>query len=109
VALSEANVSYVPLVSVDISNQDINYMMDGKNVWKACSTVDFTTVGQQGIRMLAQKIAGENNEAVYNLTPSLVTADLLKQGSNVLNLKETIPGYGVNNDHISSWMTPYIK
>lgn len=108
VALNEAGRTDIPLVSVDISNQDINYMMDGKNVWQACSTVDFTTIGQQGIRILAQKLNGEETESVYNLTPSLVTADKLVPGSNVLNLKDSVEGYGINDDHISDWMKPYL-
>lgn len=108
-AITEANRTDFPLVSVDISNQDINYMMDGTNVWKACATVDFTTVGEQGIRLLAMKLAREDTEAVYNLTPSLVTADELEPGATVLTLKDIIPGYGVNNDHISDWMKPYIS
>ena len=108
VALNEAGRTDIPVVSVDISNQDINYMMDGKEVWKACSTVDFTTVGQQGVRLLAMKLNGDDTEAVYNLTPSIVTYDMLKPDSNVLNLKDTIEGYGVNNDHIADWMKPYL-
>lgn len=107
-AITEANRTDFPIVSVDISNQDINYMMDGTNVWKACATVDFTTVGEQGIRLLAMKLAGEDTEPVYNLTPSLVTADDLEPGATVLTLKDIIPGYGVNNDHISDWMKAYI-
>lgn len=107
-AILEANRTDFPLVSVDISNQDINYMLDGNNVWKACATVDFTTVGEQGIRLLAMKLAGDETESVYNLTPSLVTADQLSEGATILTLKEIIPGYGVNNDHIADWMEPYI-
>ncbi len=109
VALSEAGRTDIPVVSVDISNQDINYMLDGTDVWKACSTVDFTTVGEQGIRILAMNLMGEETEEVYNLTPSLVLADDLSPDSNVINLKDTIEGYGVNDDHISDWMEPYLK
>lgn len=108
VALSEANRTDIPMVSVDISNQDINYMMDGSEVWRACATVDFTTIGQQGIRILAMKLMGEETEAVYNLTPSLVTYDQLTPDSNVTNLGGIIEGYGVNNEHISDWMKPYL-
>ncbi len=109
IAIREAGRTDIPLVSVDISNQDINYMLDGTNVWRACSTVDFTTIGQQGVRILAMKLAGEETEDVYNLTPSLVTADMLNKDSTVLNLKDSIDGYGVNNDHISSWMEEALK
>jgi len=109
VALMESRRMDIPIVSVDISNQDINYMMDGRDLWKACSTVDFGTIGQQGIRILAMKLHGDETEDVYNLTPSLVTNDNLTSESNVLNLKEIIPGYGINNDHIPDWMAPYIE
>lgn len=108
VALSEAGRTDIPMVCVDISNQDINYMLDGTNVWQACATVDFTTIGQQGIRILAMKLMGETTEDVYNLTPSIVTYDKLTPDSNVTNLSETIEGYGVNDDHISDWMKPYL-
>lgn len=108
VALMEAGRTDIPLVSVDISNQDINYMLDGSKVWQACSTVDFTTIGQQGIRILAMKLNNEATEDVYNLTPSLVKYDQLDKESNVLNLKNYVEGYGVNDDHISEWMKPYL-
>ena len=108
VALSEAGRTDIPMVSVDISNQDINYMLDGTNVWQACATVDFTTIGQQGIRILAMKLMGDTTEDVYNLTPSIVTYDKLTPDSNVTNLGETIEGYGVNDDHITDWMKPYL-
>lgn len=108
-ALMEAGRTDIPLVTVDISNQDINYMLEGNGVWQACSTVDFKTIGEQGVRILAMKLNGEETEDVYNLTPSLVRADQLQGDSNILNLSETIEGYGVNDDHISDWMKPYLQ
>ncbi len=108
IALLEAGRTDIPVVSVDISNQDINYMLDGSEVWRACSTVDFTTIGQQGVRLLAMKLNNEETEDVYNLTPSLVTYDQLDKDSNVLNLKDYVEGYGVNDDHITEWMKPYL-
>lgn len=108
VALSEAGRTDIPMVSVDISNQDINYMMDGSEVWQACATVDFTTIGQQGIRILSMMLKGEETESVYNLTPSIVTYDQLTADSNVTNLSDIVEGYGVNDDHISDWMKPYL-
>ena len=109
VALKEAGRTDIPMVSVDISNQDINFMMDGTNIWQACATVDFTTIGQQGIRILAMKLMGDETEDVYNLTPSIVTYDQLNADSNVTNLGEAVEGYGINNDHIPEWMAPYIE
>jgi len=106
IALKDANRTDIPLVTVDISNQDIQFMLDGINgekIWKACSAVHFATVGEQAIRLCIQKLAGDPTPDVYNLTPSLVTYDKLKPGVNVINLGELVPGYGVNNDNVSDW------
>ncbi len=108
-AMVEAGRYDIPMASVDISNQDINYMLADNGIWQACATVDFTTIGQQGIRILAMKLYGEETEDVYNLTPSLITYDMLNADSTVLNLNETVDGYGVNDDHISAWMEEYLK
>ena len=39
-ALVEAN-SDIPMVSVDICNEDIQFMQEGKN-WKACATTNWS-------------------------------------------------------------------
>lgn len=109
VAMKEVGRTDIPMVSVDISNQDINYMIDGTDVWQACATVDFATIGQQGIRILAMKLMGDETEAVYDLSPSIVTYDQLDSDANVTNLGEYVEGYGINNDHIPEWMAPYIE
>lgn len=94
----------IPMVSVDISNQDINYMRDGNDMWKACAAVDFRTVGQQGVRLLAMKLHGDETPDEYKLPPSLITADQLTPEANVSNLSEIVDGYGKNDENITDWM-----
>ena len=48
-------------------NQDINFMRDGNECWKACATVHFATVGEQGIRMVAMKLYSDEVEGGMNL------------------------------------------
>ncbi len=108
-AMVEASRTDIPMASVDISNQDINYMLSGNGIWQACATVDFGTIGEQGVRILAMKLHGDETESVYNLTPSLITYDMINSDSTVLNLGESVEGYGVNHDHIADWMAEYIK
>ncbi len=106
VALMDAGINTIPLVSVDISNQDIQFMLqgiNGKPVWLACSAVHFTTVGEQATRLAIMKLAGDPTPSIYNLTPSLVTYDQLTEGATVLNLGEFVDGYGVNNDNVPDW------
>lgn len=98
----------VKLVSVDISNQDINYMLDGNNSWMACACVDFTLIGDQGMRLVAMKLHGDEVESLYELTPSLIRATDLKEGANVNNLSEYISSYGDCDDHNPDWIAEYV-
>jgi len=107
-ALLEAGRTDIPLVSIDISNQDINLMLEDDGIWKACVAVHFENIGQQGIRLLAMKIHGDETPDEYNLKPSLVTAEDLTPESNVTNLGQTVPGYGVCDDHLEDWMLDII-
>jgi simple sugar transport system substrate-binding protein len=103
-ALYEAGRTDIPIVSIDISNQDINYMLEETGVWKACIAVHFENVGIQGIRLLAKKIHGDETPDVFNLTPSIVLAEQLAEGANVTNLTEIIEGYGIFDDNWEPWM-----
>ncbi|MEA4812253.1 MAG: substrate-binding domain-containing protein [Anaerolineaceae bacterium] len=103
-ALYEANRTDIPLVTIDISNQDINYMLEPTKVWKACVAVHFENVGIQGVRLLAMKLHGDTTPDTYNLKPSMVKAEDLKEGANVTNLTTIVPGYGIFDDHWETWM-----
>ena len=56
-ALREAN-SDIPMVSVDICNEDIQFMQEGKN-WKACATTNWTSNGEFACRVLALEMADQ--------------------------------------------------
>lgn len=98
------NNRQLPCVSIDVSNQDINYMRDGNDLWKACVAVDFSLIGQQGVRLLAMKLHGDETPAQYKLAPSLIPADQLKADTNITNLKDAVEGYGVCEDNQPAWM-----
>jgi simple sugar transport system substrate-binding protein len=103
-ALYEAGRTDIPIASIDISNQDINYMLEDTGVWKACVAVHFENVGIQGVRLLAKKLHGDETPDVFNLTPSIVLAEQLAEGANVTNLTEIIDGYGIFDDNWEPWM-----
>lgn len=48
--------SDIPMVSVDICDQDIQYMAEGQN-WKACATTNWTSNGEFACRVLALEMA----------------------------------------------------
>jgi len=103
-ALIEADRYDIPLVSIDISNVDINLMQEENSPWKACVAVHFENVGIQGVRLLAKKLHGDETPEVFNLDPSLVPSDQLTEDATVLNLSEIVDGYGVFDINWEPWM-----
>jgi simple sugar transport system substrate-binding protein len=79
-------------------------MLEPTGVWKACVAVHFENVGIQGIRLLAKKLHGDETPPTFNLRPSMVKASDVKEGANVTNLTEIVPGYGVFDDNWEPWM-----
>jgi simple sugar transport system substrate-binding protein len=103
-ALYEAGRKDIKLVSIDISNVDINLMREPDSVWEACVAVHFENVGIQGVRLLAMKLHGDETPAEFYLKPSLVPADQLTPDATVLNLQNFVDGYGVFPDNWEPWM-----
>lgn len=102
-ALIEAN-SQIPMVSVDICNEDIQYMAEGKN-WKACATTNWTSNGEFACRVLALELADQYDDiaaaSCYYADPgdwleipsSVITQEMVmsKDGVTVENLGEVAP------------------
>jgi simple sugar transport system substrate-binding protein len=79
-------------------------MLEDPDRFKACVAVHFENVGIQGVRLLAKKLHGDETPADFALQPSLVRAEDLEEGANVLNLHEIVEGYGVVDDNWEPWM-----
>lgn len=103
-ALTEAGRTDIPIVSIDISNQDINIMRAEDKIWKACVATHFENVGIMGVRLLAKKLHGDPTPDQYILAPSIIRAEDLTLDANVTNLGTIIPGYGKVDDHLEPWM-----
>ncbi|MBR1660516.1 MAG: substrate-binding domain-containing protein [Oscillospiraceae bacterium] len=102
-ALKEAG-SQIPMVSVDISNEDINCMAEGTN-WKACATTNWTSNGEFACRVLACELAGDydaiaNASCYYGdigawmeIPSTIITQEMVmsKDGVNIENLDEVAP------------------
>ncbi len=102
-ALVEAG-SEIPMVSVDICNEDIQYMAEGKN-WKACATTNWTSNGEFACRVLALELADQYEDieaascyyadigAWLEIPSSVITQEMVmsKDGVTVENLGEVAP------------------
>ena len=99
-ALVEAG-SNIPMVSVDICNEDIQFMQEGKN-WKACATTNWTSNGEFACRVLALEMADQYDDikaascyyedpGMWMEIPSVVVTQeqvMSKEGINIENLGE---------------------
>lgn len=57
-SLSE-NGNDIPMVSVDICNEDIQFMQEEGSQWKACATTNWTSNGEFALRILALEMADQ--------------------------------------------------
>lgn len=103
-ALKENNRTDIKLISIDISNQDINLIREEGSNWLATAAVDPRLIGIVDMRLLAKKFAGEETPATYDLEAKLIKKEQLKPDTTMLNLKEVIEGWGKSDAFNEKWM-----
>lgn len=103
-AVNDAGRSDIKLISIDVSNQDMNLMREPNSVWLSTAAVDPRLIGIVDMRLLAMKLAGEQTPANYDLEARLIKALQLKPDTNMTNLKEVIEGWGKSDAFNQAWM-----
>ncbi len=108
----------IPIVSADISNEDVECMKEPNSVWKACACTDFKANGEMGVRILALELNGEYEHITdiksgkptdtIEIPASLITWENLP--GEYEEIEDTAPdSYGaVSNFVTSSWLKEYI-
>lgn len=102
-ALKNAGKS-IPIVTVDVSNEDLMYMQEEGSCFMACASPAPQSIGQQAVRILAMRLHGDEVEDTYMLSAALVPQSQLGENANVNNLGDTVEGYGESTDHLPDWM-----
>lgn len=103
-ALTDAGRTDVQLVSIDISNQDINLMRANPQVWTATAAVDPKLIGTVDMRLLAMKLHGDETPDTYSFNAQLIETSQLPEGAGMATLKDLITGWGVSDDFNEPWM-----
>jgi len=103
-ALKDAGRTDIKLVSIDISNQDINLMREPGSVWIATAAVDPRLIGIVDMRLLAKKFAGEETPEEYDLEAKLIRQSDLKPDTTMETLGEVIEGWGDSDAFNEPWM-----
>lgn len=102
-ALTDAGRTDVELVSIDISNQDINLMRGNPQVWTATAAVDPKLIGTVDMRLLAMKLHGDETPDTYSFNAQLIETSELPEGAGMATLKNLIPNWGVSDDFNAAW------
>lgn len=105
-ALKENGRTEIKLYSIDVSNQDLQLMREANSPWKLSVAVDPKLIGATNVRLIANKIAGEQTPANYDFKAAAIPQALLaSQGGavNVASLAKIIPGWGKTEDFIAPW------
>lgn len=103
-ALKEANRTDINLVSIDVSNQDINLMMEEGSVWSATAAVDPKLIGTVNMRILAKKLKGEETPETYCLEANLIKKSELNADTTMNTLNEVVDGWGQSDAFNEAWM-----
>ncbi len=103
-ALNDAGRDDIALISIDLSNQDMNLMREEDSVWLSTAAVDPGLIGIMDMRLLAMQIAGDETPDNYDLEARLVKATDLTEETTMLNLGEVVPGWGESNAFNQEWM-----
>lgn len=102
-AVTDAGLD-IPIVTVDVSNEDLTYMTAPNSCFKACASPAPQSIGQQAVRLIAMMLHGDEVESEYELAATLIPQEKLKAGASVTNLQDMVEGYGTSEDHQPDWM-----
>jgi simple sugar transport system substrate-binding protein len=103
-AIKDAGRTDIKLISIDVSNQDMNLMREPGSVWLSTAAVDPGLIGMVDMRLLAKSFAGEELPANYDLEAKLVKGSQLKPDTTMLTLKDVIDGWGKSDAFLEPWM-----
>lgn len=106
-ALNDAGRTDIKLMSIDISNDDINLMLANPDVWVSTAAVDPKLIGIANMRLLAAKFAGEETPDTFNLDAQLVQTSQLNETINMTNIATVVDGWGQEKGVFDNfaWMT----
>jgi simple sugar transport system substrate-binding protein len=93
-ALDDAGRKDIKLMSIDISNDDINLMLSHPDVWISTAAVDPKLIGIADMRILAAKFAGERTPDTYDLDAQSVLTLQLNDSIDMTNIASVVPGWG---------------
>lgn len=108
-ALNDAKRTDMPMYTIDISNDDIQLMLENPEVWKSAAAVDPKLIGIVDMRLIALKLAGKETPEYFNLNANNIVTTQLKEGTTMDQLGGIIEGWGNAEDPEGALYTNDVK
>lgn len=108
-ALNDASRTDIPMYTIDVSNDDIQLMVENSKVWKSTAAVDPKLIGIVDMRLVAMKLGGEETPDYFNLTAKNIETPQLKEGNTMDDLGGIIEGWGNAKDEESALYNDFVK
>jgi len=111
-AIMQAGLSEkIKVYSVDITNEDIQLMIQPDSPWEATVATDSYSVGRLAVRTAAALVAGEKVDKYLLVRPELITRQFLLE-NNITNMDELIkalPALGESSLNWFPWMCTLVQ
>ena len=98
-ALSEGGRD-IPMVSVDISNEDIQFMQEEGSQWKACATTNWTLNGEFACRILALELANQYEDIAAASCYYEDIGDWLEIPSSIITQEQVTSQDGITIENV---------
>lgn len=93
-ALNEAGRTDIPMYTIDISNDDIQLMINNGDIWKSTAAVDPKLIGIVNMRLLAMKFVEVETPDYYRFAANNIITTHLNPEINMTNLSSVVDGWG---------------
>ena len=93
-----------PIYSIDISNQDINFIKSKNSNWKSTASVNPKIIGITDVRLLAKQLNNEKVPSTYLFKPVQIKQSQLKENTTMENLSSSVKSFGDTGLFKSDWM-----
>ena len=103
-ALSEQGRD-IPMVSVDISNEDIQFMQEEGSQWKACATTNWTLNGEFACRILALELANQYEDIAAASCYYEDIGDWLEIPSSIITQEQVTSQDGITIENVGEMPT----
>lgn len=108
-ALNDAKREDIPMYTIDISNDDIQLMLENSKVWKSTAAVDPKLIGIVDMRIMALKLADLDTPDTFDLSAQNVMTTQLKEGVTMQDLDTIVDGWGNPEDPDGAFYTDELK